>query len=44
MRVDENHILVGNDNNLPFSAGRQIGEAANNELILLEVTDFLAAK
>ncbi len=44
MRVDENHILVGNDNNLPFSAGRQIGEAANNEFILLEVADFLAAK
>ncbi len=44
MRVDDNHILVGNDNNLPFSAGRQIGEAANNEFILLEVADFLAAK
>lgn len=44
MRVDDTHILTGNDNNLPFSGGRQIGEAANNEFILLEVADFLAAK
>ncbi|MFS2324245.1 esterase-like activity of phytase family protein [Brucella sp. H1_1004] len=44
MRVDDTHILVANDNNLPFSGGRQIGEAANNEFILLEVADFLNAK
>ncbi|MBK3745095.1 esterase-like activity of phytase family protein [Paraburkholderia aspalathi] len=44
MRVDDTHILVANDNNLPFSAGREIGEAANNEFILLEVADFLSAK
>ena len=44
MRVDDKHILIANDNNLPFSAGRQIGEAANNEFILLDVADFLAAK
>jgi hypothetical protein len=44
MRVDENHILVANDNNLPFSGGRKIGEAANNEFILLDVRDFLAAR
>ncbi|WP_027135398.1 esterase-like activity of phytase family protein [Geminicoccus roseus] len=39
--VDENHIVVGNDNNLPFSAGRSVNEADSNELILLEVGDFL---
>lgn len=44
MRVDETHIMVANDNNLPFSGGREIGKAANNEFILLEVADFLAAK
>lgn len=44
MRVDETHILVANDNNLPFSAGREIGVAANNEFILLEVGDLLAAR
>ncbi|MCK4206157.1 esterase-like activity of phytase family protein [Brucella pituitosa] len=44
MRVDDTHILIANDNNLPFSGGRQIGEAANNEFILLEVADFLNAK
>ncbi len=30
-RVDESHIIVANDNNLPFSGGRKIGEAAQNE-------------
>lgn len=44
MKVDDTHILVANDNNLPFSGGREIGVAANNEFILLEVADFLAAK
>jgi hypothetical protein len=44
MKVDDTHILVANDNNLPFSGGRQIGEAANNEFILLEVGEFLAAR
>ena len=43
MRVDDTHIMVANDNNLPFSGGREIGKAANNEFILLEVADFLAA-
>ena len=43
-KVDDTHILVANDNNLPFSGGREIGVAANNEFILLEVADFLAAK
>jgi hypothetical protein len=44
MRVDDTHILVANDNNLPFSGGREIGKAADNEFILLDVADFLAAK
>jgi hypothetical protein len=44
MRVDANHILVANDNNLPFSGGREIGKAANNEFILLDVGQFLAAR
>ncbi|GGE33828.1 hypothetical protein GCM10007276_08960 [Agaricicola taiwanensis] len=44
MRVDDTHILVANDNNLPFSAGRQIGKAADNEFILLEVSDLLNAR
>ncbi|MFC7067019.1 esterase-like activity of phytase family protein [Brucella rhizosphaerae] len=44
MRVDDTHILIANDNNLPFSGGRQIGEAAHNEFILLEVADFLNAR
>ncbi|MCO5156511.1 MAG: esterase-like activity of phytase family protein [Aquamicrobium sp.] len=44
MRVDDTHIMVANDNNLPFSGGREIGKAANNEFILLEVADFLAVK
>lgn len=44
MLYDDTHILVANDNNLPFSAGRKIGEAANNEFILLDVIEFLAAR
>lgn len=43
-RVDETHIIVANDNNLPFSGGREIGKAANNEFILLEVGDLLKAE
>ncbi|MGA0614878.1 esterase-like activity of phytase family protein [Paracoccus sp. KR1-242] len=43
-RVDDTHILVANDNNLPYSGGREIGKAANNEFILLDVAELLAAK
>ncbi|MEM7742441.1 MAG: esterase-like activity of phytase family protein [Pseudomonadota bacterium] len=39
--VDAEHIIVGNDNNLPFSSGRTIGEADANEWILLHVGDML---
>ncbi|MFC0219669.1 esterase-like activity of phytase family protein [Pseudochelatococcus lubricantis] len=42
--VDATHIIVGNDNNLPFSASRDPNKADDNEFILLEVKDFLAAK
>jgi len=43
-RVDATHIIVGNDNNLPFSAGRAVDKADNNEFSLLEVGEFLNAK
>lgn len=43
-RVDDSHIMIANDNNLPFSGGRQIGQAADNEFILLSVPELLAAK
>ncbi|ACI54394.1 conserved hypothetical protein [Rhizobium leguminosarum bv. trifolii WSM2304] len=43
-RVDATHIIIGNDNNLPFSAGRAVDKADNNEFSLLEVGGFLNAK
>ena len=43
-RVDDTHILVGNDNNLPFSAGRSLDKADDNEFVLLEVGELLNAK
>lgn len=43
-RVDDTHIMVANDNNLPFSGGREIGRAADNEFILLAVPELLAAR
>ncbi|MFT4191635.1 MAG: esterase-like activity of phytase family protein [Comamonas sp.] len=42
--VDATHIVVGNDNNLPFSSSREPNQADDNELILLEVGDFLRAR
>ena len=42
--IDAMHIVVGNDNNLPFSAGRALDKADDNEFVLLEVGEFLAAK
>ncbi|MBL3565815.1 esterase-like activity of phytase family protein, partial [Rhodovulum sulfidophilum] len=44
MRVDDTHILVANDNNLPFSSGRKLDAAADNEVILLEVPELLSAQ
>ncbi|MBP0491531.1 esterase-like activity of phytase family protein [Roseomonas indoligenes] len=43
-RVDDDHIIVGNDNNLPFSAGRHLTRADDNELILLRVAELLRAR
>ncbi|KAA2213755.1 esterase-like activity of phytase family protein [Teichococcus oryzae] len=42
--VDAEHIIVGNDNNLPFSAGRHLARADDNEMILLHVPDLLRAR
>ena len=41
--VDATHIIVGNDNNLPFSSSREPNKADDNELILLEVGELLKA-
>ncbi|ALN72584.1 esterase-like activity of phytase family protein [Aureimonas sp. AU20] len=43
-RLDETHIIVANDNNYPFSAGRALDKADDNEFVKLEVGDFLKAK
>jgi hypothetical protein len=43
-RVDAEHIIVANDNNLPFSAGRRLDRADDNEFILLRVPEFLSAR
>lgn len=42
--VDARHIVVGNDNNLPFSSSRDPNKADDNELVLLEAGDFLSAR
>ena len=42
--IDGERIIVGNDNNLPFSSGRALGKSDDNELIILKVTDLLKAK
>ena len=42
--VDADHIIIGNDNNLPFSAGRHLLRADDNEFILLRVPEFLRAR
>lgn len=44
MRYDETHILVATDNNLPFSSGRQLDAAKDNEFVLLHVPELLAAE
>lgn len=43
-RVDETHIIVANDNNFPFSKGRSPDARDDNEMILLEVAEFLQAR
>lgn len=42
--VDATHIVVGNDNNLPFSSSREPNQADDNELVLLDVAEFLKAR
>lgn len=42
--VDADHIVVGNDNNLPFSAGRKPNVQDDNEIILLRVPELLRAR
>jgi hypothetical protein len=42
--IDATHIIVGNDNNLPFSAGRRLDKADDGEFVLLDVGDFLKAR
>jgi hypothetical protein len=42
--VDATHIVVGNDNNLPFSSSREPNKADDNELVLLEAGELLRAK
>ena len=42
--VDATHIVVGNDNNLPFSTSREPNKADDNELVLLEVGELLRAR
>jgi hypothetical protein len=44
MKVDDTHILVATDNNLPFSSGRALDKAADSEFVLLSVPELLAAK
>lgn len=42
--VDAEHIVVANDNNLPYSSGRQLGRNDDNEFILLHVPELLNAR
>jgi hypothetical protein len=42
--VDATHIVVGNDNNLPFSSSRDPNKADDNEFVLLQVGEFLKTK
>jgi hypothetical protein len=42
--VDADHIIVGNDNNLPFSAGRRFFAADDNEFMLLRAPELLRAR
>ena len=42
--VDADHVVVANDNNLPFSAGRHLTRADDNEFILLREPELLRAR
>jgi hypothetical protein len=42
--IDSDRIIVGNDNNLPFSSGRALGKSDDNEMVILKVGELLRAK
>lgn len=42
--VDARTIVVGNDNNFPFSIGRTPERADDNELVLLDVGHLLSRR
>lgn len=42
--VDDSHVLIANDNNLPFSAGRRLERADDTEFVLLYVPELLRAR
>lgn len=42
--VDADHIVVVNDNNLPYSTGRSIGKADGDEIALLKISELLRAR
>jgi hypothetical protein len=42
--MDAHHIIVGNDNNLPFSSSRDPNKADDNEFIILNVGNFLTER
>ena len=42
--VDATHIVVVNDNNFPYSSGREIGRPDANELTLLDIRALVDAK
>ncbi len=44
MRWDDAHILVATDNNLPFSSGRRLDAAMDNEFVLLRTPELLDAR
>jgi hypothetical protein len=44
MAVSGTQIIVGNDNNLPYSSGRKLDAAADTEYLLLDVPELLSAK
>ena len=42
--MDAEQIIVGNDNNLPFTSSREPNKVDDNEFVLLHVPQFLQAK
>jgi hypothetical protein len=42
--VDAEHIVVVNDNNFPYSSGRNIGEPDHNEITLLNIKTLIDAR